>query len=370
MDVNFGKRPPFTIGVEEEFQLVDRTSYELVSRFDEIEEELNREVEVKPELVQSVLEVATHVHGSVPEAIEEARSLRRRIAEAAAGSGTLVVGAGTHPFSRYEHQDVTEKERYRDLLHEMQWIGQREVIFGLHVHVGLSTGQEAISVAGALRTWLPELLALSANSPFWLGRDTGLASTRSKVFDAFPRSGLPPAYASFEEWEEAMDRAQRLGFFDDYTYIWWDLRLHPTLGTIEIRICDGQTRLTSVAGIVALVQCLVALLSDRYEREGALPIQPRLLVGENKWRAVRYGLDATLVDLDRDESRTAREAVLDLVERAEPYAARLGCVDELAEVERICARGNGADEQRACFEREGNLLAVVKTLSELTAEGV
>ncbi len=275
MDVNFGKRPPFTIGVEEEFQLVDRTSYELVSRFDEIEEELDRSVEVKPELVQSVLEVATHVHGSVPEAIEEARDLRRRIADAARESGTLVVGAGTHPFSRYEHQDVTDKERYRDLLHEMQWIGQREVIFGLHVHVGLSTGQEAVSVAGALRTWLPELLALSANSPFWLGRDTGLASTRSKVFDAFPRSGLPPAYASFEEWEEAMERAQRLGFFDDYTYIWWDLRLHPTLGTIEIRICDGQTRLASVAGIVALVQCLVAMLSDRFEREGALAIQPR-----------------------------------------------------------------------------------------------
>src|SRR3954470_7442746 len=325
MTVNFGRRQPFTIGVEEEFQLVDATSGELVSRFDEVEEALRRDVEVKPELLKSVLEVATHVHTSVPEAIDESRELRRRVAEAAAESGTLVVSAGTHPFSRYEHQQVTEQERYLDLIDRMRWVAEREVIFGLHVHVGLSSGHEAVAVANALRTWLPELLTLSTNSPFWQARDTGLASTRSKIFDSFPRSGIPPAFSSFEEWELTMERGARLGFFDDYTYVWWDLRLHPKLGTIEIRVCDAQARLASTAAIVALVQCLTALLAGRYDRDGALPIQPVMLIAENKWRAVRYGLDADLVDLERDVERPARDAILELVEQAAPYARRLGC---------------------------------------------
>jgi carboxylate-amine ligase len=369
LEINFGKRQPFTIGVEEEFQLVDETSWQLVSRFDEVEEELGRGV-VQPELLQSVLEVATHVHTSVPQAIEEARDLRRAVATAAAQSGTRVVSAGTHPFSRYEHQEVTEQARYLELVDRMRWVAEREVIFGLHVHVGLSSAHEAVAVANALRGWLPELLALSANSPFWQARDTGLASTRSKIFDAFPRSGIPPAFSSFEEWELTIDRAVRLGFFDDYTWVWWDIRLAPQLGTIEVRVCDAQTRLGSTAAIVALVQSLVALLADRYEREGVLPIQPAMLIAENKWRAVRYGLDADLVDLERDEELPAREAILALVERAAPFARRLGCTRELAEVERICRRGNGADEQRKNHERDGTLLAVVRTLSELTAEDV
>jgi carboxylate-amine ligase len=371
MEINFGRREqPFTIGVEEEFQLVDEHTGELVSRYDEVEEEIGHEVEVKQELLKSTLEVATHVHANVPEAIEEARSLRGAILQAAAERGTRVVSAGTHPFSRYEHQEVTEGERYETILEEMQWIGRREVIFGLHVHIGLSSGHEAVAVAGAMRTWLPELLALSVNSPFWQGRDTGLASTRSKIFDAFPRSGIPPAFSSFEEWELTMERGARLGFFADETFIWWDLRLHPRLGTIEIRVCDAQTRLESVAAIVALVQSLVALLSEQYEREGALSIQPVMLVSENKWRAVRYGLDTDLVDLEHDTERPAREAVLELVERAEPYARRLGCAEELAGVAAIAARGTGADEQRATLAEEGTLLAVVRRLSEQTAEGV
>ena len=222
----------------------------------------------------------------------------------------------------------------------------------------------------ALRTWLPELLALSANSPFWHARDTGLASTRIKVFDAFPRSGLPPAFSSFEEFELLIDRGVKTGSFEDYTFIWWDLRPHPKLGTIEIRVCDGQTRLESLAGLVALVQSLAATLAERHERDGALPIQPVTLIGENKWRAARYGLDAELIDLERDQVRPAREAALELVELAEPAARRLGCEDELAEIERLCARGSGADEQRRVEEEEGSLLAVAKWLAEQTVAEV
>jgi glutamate---cysteine ligase / carboxylate-amine ligase len=369
MDVNFGRSAPFSIGVEEEFQLLSPESYELVSRFDEVAEAAGDE-RVKPELLQSVLEVATGVAPNVPEAIEEARELRARLYDAAAERGTLIASAGTHPFSRYEHQDVTEEPRYVGLLEKMQWIAERELIFGLHVHVGMRSGDEAIWVANALRTWLPELLALSANSPFWQGRDTGLASTRIKVFDPFPRSGLPPTFASFADFEALVERGIKTGSFPDYTYIWWDLRPHPRLGTLEVRICDAQTRIDSVAAIVALVQSLAATLAERYGRDGSLPIQPITLVAENKWRAARYGLDADLIWLERDEERPAREALRHLVELAEPAACRLGCARELALVEDVLSRGTGADEQRRVYAETESLLAVAQFLARTTTEAL
>jgi glutamate---cysteine ligase / carboxylate-amine ligase len=313
-----------------------------------------------------VVEVATHVAGSVAEAIEDARGLRATLRDAAAERGAVIASAGTHPFSRWEHQDISEHERYQELLSEMRWVAEREVIFGLHVHVGLPGADEAIAVANGLRTWLPELLALSANSPFWLGRDTGLASTRTKIFETFPRSGIPPAFASFEEFELLVDRAVKTGSFSDYTYIWWDLRPHPKLGTIEIRIPDAQTRLESVAGLVALVQSLVATLAEGFERGEKPQLQPVTLVSENKWRAARDGLSGKLIDLERDEERPARQAVLALVERAEPAARQLGCREELSEVERLVERGTGADEQRQVYEETGSLLAVVQWLAETT----
>src|SRR5919197_1539537 len=203
----------------------------------------------------------------------------------------------------------------------MQWVAERELIFGLHVHVGMRSGDEAIWVANALRTWLPELLALSANSPFWQGRDTGLASTRIKVFEPFPRSGLPPTFAS-------------------------------------------------VAALVALVQSLAATLAERHEREGSLPIQPITLISENKWRATRYGLDADLIWLERDEERPAREALRHLVELVEPAARRLGCAAELALVEDVLRRGTGADEQRRVHADGESLLAVARFLARTTIEGL
>ena len=307
---------------------------------------------------------------SVGEAIEDARGLRATLRDAAAERGAVIAGAGTHPFSRWEHQEVTEHERYRALLEEMRWVAEREVIFGLHVHVGVASADEAIAVASGLRTWLPELLALSANSPYWHGRDTGLASTRTKIFETFPRSGLPPAFASFEEFELLVERAVKTGSMPDYTFIWWDLRPHPKLGTLEVRIPDAQTRLESVAGIVALVQSLVATLADGFERGEKPQIQPVTLINENKWRAARDGLNGLLIDLERDEERPAGDAVLALVERAEPAAGRLGCREELAEVERLVQRGTGADEQRRVYEETGSLLAVAQWLAERTSAGL
>ncbi|MGH3060978.1 MAG: carboxylate-amine ligase, partial [Gaiellaceae bacterium] len=237
MEQNFGKGRPFSLGVEEEFQIVGRESHELVSRIDEIlsevEDEEEHEGRFKPELLQSVVEVATNVAGSVDEAMEDLKGLRARLRDAAAERDALIASAGTHPFSRYEHQEVTDRPRYLELLEDMRWVAERELIFGLHVHVGLDSPDTAIACANAARTFLPELLAFSVNSPFWQARPTGLASTRTKVFEAFPRSGLPPAFSSYEEFELLVERGVRTNSFPDYTYIWWDLRPHPRLGTIE-----------------------------------------------------------------------------------------------------------------------------------------
>jgi carboxylate-amine ligase len=370
VDVNYGTSRPFSLGVEEEFQLLNGESFELSSRFDEVLEAAGGDERIKPELMQSVIEVATHVASNVEEAIEDARGLRRQLRNAAAEGGTLIASAGTHPFSRYEHQDVTDQPRYRELIEAMAWVAERELIFGLHVHVGLRSAQEAIAVCNTMRTWLPELLALSANSPFWHGRDTGLASTRIKIFETFPRSGLPPSFSSFEEFELLVERGIKTGCFQDYTYIWWDLRPHPKLGTIELRICDGQTRLQSVAAIVALTQSLVATLAERFEEGRPLPSQPITLVNENKWRAARYGLETDLVDLEHDEERSAREAVMALVDLAESAARRLGCATELESVEHMLARGTGSEEQRNVYDDAGNLLAVAHWLAEQTVAGL
>ena len=263
MEHHFGRGRPFSLGVEEEFQLVGRESFELVSRVDEIlsevEDEEEHEGRVKHELLQSVVEVATNVAGSVDEAMEDLGGLRARLREAAAERDALIASAGTHPFSRYEHQEVTDRPRYQELAEDIRWVAERELIFGLHVHVGIDSPETAIACTNGVRTFLPELLALSANSPFWQSRPTGLASTRVKIFDMFPRSGLPPAFSSWAEFERMVERGIATNAFEDATFIWWDVRPHPKLGTVEVRMPDAQTRLDSVRALVALSQSLVAM---------------------------------------------------------------------------------------------------------------
>jgi glutamate---cysteine ligase / carboxylate-amine ligase len=314
--------------------------------------------------------VATKVSGTVGEALEDLTRLRGRLRDVAEDSGSLIASAGTHPFSRYEHQDVTERPRYRDLIDAMRWVAERELIFGLHVHVGLDSPDKAIACANAARTFLPELLALSVNSPFWQARPTGLCSTRSKVFDSFPRSGLPPAFSSFEEFELLVDRAVRTNSFDDYTYIWWDLRPHPRLGTIEFRVFDAQTRMESVAVLVALTQSLVATLAEAWERGEELSIQPITLIAENKWRAARRGLGAELIDLEHDTERPAAEALRALADRCTPAARRLCCARELEALESVLGRGSGAGEQLRIYEETESLLAVAQWLARETVRGI
>jgi carboxylate-amine ligase len=364
VDHAFGESAPFSLGIEEEFQLLSAESYELVPRFDEIAQAAGDE-RVRRELMTSVLEAATGIHERVSDAMVEVREIRGLLRDAAEAGGALIASAGTHPFSRWEHQEITDTPRYQGVVDKLRWVAERVAIFGLHVHVGINSADTAVKIATALRTWLPELLALSTNSPYWQGRDTGLASTRSQVFDTMPRSGLPPRLEAFAEFEQLIGRGAAAGFFPDYTYVWWDVRPHPKLGTIELRVCDAQTRLASVAGIAALTQSLALTLA-----ENPVPAQPRTLIAENKWRAARYGLDARLVDLAHDRERSAREAVRELVELATPAAERLGCSAELIEVEAVVQRGSGADEQRGVHDAEGGLLGVARWVADETVRGV
>ena len=370
METNFGWSTPYSVGLEEEFQLVRAESYGLVSRIEEILSAFEGEpVEprIKPELHQSVVETSTKISGSVAEAVDDLVDLRARLRRAAADDGTLIVSAGTHPFSRYDDQEVTERPRYTGLRESLGWLAERQLIFGLHVHVGVGSADKAIACADGLRSFLPELVALAANSPFWQGRDTGLASARVKLSEALPRTGLPPALGSFAEFERLVELGVRTGCFPDYTHIWWDVRPHPRLGTIEIRICDGQTRIENVAALAALIQSLVATLGSAFECDEEIAASPDLLLEENRWRALRDGLDARLIDLGGDGERPAADAIRELVERCAPAAEALGCAEELELVEEILARGNGADEQRRLYEETGSLLAVARRLAEETA---
>jgi glutamate---cysteine ligase / carboxylate-amine ligase len=364
MEHRFGRSKPFTIGIEEEYQLISAESHELVPRFDEIAEEAADE-RVRQELMTSVLEAATGVHETVASAVDEVREIRRRLADAAGRRNALIASAGTHPFSRWEHQEITDTPRYQGVVEELRWVAEQVAIFGLHVHVAVPSPDTAAAVTTALRTYVPELLALSASSPYWQGHATGLCSTRSKVFETMPRSGLPPRLDSFAAFEKLVRRGVEAGFFEDYTYLWWDVRPHPNLGTVEVRAFDAQTRIESVAAIVALTRCLVAAFTEH-----APAPQPRLFIDENKWRAARYGLDADLVDPARDTERPAREAIRELLSWSEASAGKLGCADELAEVERILERGNGADEQRRAREETGSLLGVAQWLAAQTVAGV
>ena len=361
---SYGESTPYSIGVEEEFQLIHPDTYDLVQRVDEVLEQASLDdlEQIKRELMQSVVETATRVCANTAEAAADVTTLRRRVAELAANSGALIASAGTHPFARYEFQKISNVERYKQIIDRLQWIARRELIFGLHVHVGIGSPDKAMYVLNHIRAYLPELLALSANSPFWQGRATGLQSSRSKIFDSFPRSGLPPTFASYAEWDALMHRSARLGVLEDYTFIWWDARLHPKFGTVEIRVCDAQTRVSDSLALAALIQGVCAWLGEQYDLGVQRDIPPLMLVGENKWNAARYGLDGEFIDFETDTVIPTLEAVSRLIERAAPYMNDLGSAEEFAALDSLLIR-NGATRQLDCHAETGSLVSVGRMLA-------
>ena len=373
LDHRFGQGPAYTLGVEEEYMLLDGESFDLVQRIDTVLAAFvghEDEARMKPELMQSVLEVATPVCRNAGDADRELRRLRRAVRDIAAENGLRMGSAGTHPFSLFERQRITARDRYRALVDQMQYVARRELIFGLHVHVAVDDPDKAINVVNGLLVDLPILLGLSASSPFWRGEPTGLASTRQPIFAAFPRSGPPPRFRDYEDYAEVIGYLEHTGCIADYTHIWWDIRPHPNLGTVEIRICDSVTRVEDAVAIAAFCQALVKLYSEQFEEDGEVPSYHRLLTTENKWLAVRYGLQAPLMDLAT--RRRNRVAAAQLVRRRlrelEPHARELGSERELEGVQEILRRGNGSDRQLRVYNANRDIVEVAREIAEATEE--
>jgi len=299
---------------------------------------------------------------------QQLRVLRSYVCEVARGRGMRVGSAGTHPFSLFERQRITAKDRYRAMVDRMQYIARRELIFGLHIHVAVDDPEKAIHVVNGLIGHLAELVALSASSPFWRGEPTGLHSSRHMVYAALPRSGPPPRFRNYADYAEVVGQLERTGCIADYTHIWWDIRLHPRLGTIEIRICDAVTKLEDVVALTALCQALVKHYSERFDAGEEIDSYHRILTSENKWLAARYGLQAPIMDLAT--RRRNRVPVAQLVRRTlkmvEPHARELGSERELAGVEEILRRGNGADSQLHVFNANRDIVEVVREIANAT----
>ncbi|MGI9047941.1 MAG: glutamate--cysteine ligase [Rubrobacteraceae bacterium] len=365
MPIEFNASADYTLGVEEELHIVDAATGELVPKIEEIMARLPEDLAefVSYELFQSVLETKTPPCSTVADAERHLREMRSRVGSWAASCGASLASAGTHPFSRYKDQKITDQERYRYVIETLRWIAEREVIFGQHVHVGVPGPEEAIQAHNRLSEYAPLLLALSANSPYWQGMDTGFESTRVKIFETFPRAGLPPAFPDYAAFENYIDRLVEAGAMDDYTFCWWDVRPHPKFGTIELRILDSQTSLKAVSALTALTQCIVARslednVSDApYDRD---------IAEENKWRAARHGMNAIFYDATEKVSFPAKDMARALVDELKPRARDLGCESELVDVLDLVEDGTGSNHQREVYEQSEDFLDVVAYLIEGT----
>jgi len=357
--------PNYTIGIEEELMILDADTLSLVNAIESLLEGQADE-RVKPELMESVLEIATSPQRNVAEAGVELRALRAQVAAAAAARGLTIGAAGTHPFARWEEQRIVARDRYRDLVSDLRFVARQELLFGQHVHVGLDDREKAIHVANGMRVHLPVLLALSANSPFWRGDATGLASTRMPIFRAFPRVGIPPTYADWDDYAAKIAFMVESRVIEDYTYLWYDVRPHPRLGTVEVRVMDAQTRVEHTLALAALIQAMVKELAEHFEAGKRLTLYPHQMVDENKWLAARHGLDGELVDLPSRERVPTRALARRLLDRLRPHAEQLGSAAELAGVEDLLERGNGAARQLVVHEANHDLREVVAEIAAAT----
>lgn len=358
--------PSYTIGIEEELMILDAGSLELVNAIEAMLEAADSE-QVKPELMESVLEIATPPAPDAAGAGRELRRLRTQVREAAAGKGLAIGAAGTHPFAMWEEQRIVSRPRYRDLVSDLRFVARQELLFGQHVHVGLGDRETAIHVANGMRVHLPVLLALSANSPFWRADATGLASTRTPIFRALPRVGIPPLYRDWADYEATIEFMVEARVVEDYTFLWHDVRPHPNLGTVEIRVMDVQTRPEHAIGIAALIQAMVKELAEHHEAGGRLTPFPHQMIDENKWLATRHGLEGELVDLPSRERVATRDLVRRLLDRLLPHAEELGSAAELGGIEDLLERGCGAARQRVVYEANHDLHEVVAEIVAATA---
>ena len=348
--------------------ILDADRLDLAQRIDTILDAVPPQLpgEVKPELMQSVLEVATEPCPDVATAGRQLAALRAEVSRIAERQGLLIGASGTHPFARWEDQEIVPQERYLELAEELGWVARRELIFGTHVHVGITGPEKAVYIADGIRGYIPALLGLSANSPFWRGSATGMMSSRTPVFRAFPRVGVPPHYGSWEIYSRRVELMVSAGAIEDYTYMWWDVRPHPRLGTVEVRVFDQQTRLDHTIALSALVVSLAHRLSAGFDRTEPMVEYPTELIDDNKMRAAMRGIDAQLVDFRRGRPVAAREMVREILDELREHAEELGCEAELGGIADLCRDGTGASAQLAIHERDPDLRALTRELAART----
>jgi len=362
----------FTLGIEEEFQIVDPHTRELRSHVSEILEEGRMLLgeQIKPEMIQSMIEVGTGICKDIQEARRDITNLRSILSALVRKKGLEIVAAGTHPFSHWQDQKIFENARYELIVEENQMIARSLLTFGLHVHVGVPDPERRIQIMNAVRYSLPHVLALSTSSPFWLGVHTGLKSYRSEIFTRFPRTGIPDHFESYSSFQRYVELLIETGCIDNGRKIYWDVRPHPFFPTLEFRICDIPTRVDDTIAIAALFQALVAKLNKLLEQNLTFRLHHKMLIEENKWRAVRYGLDGKMIDFGKGKEAPVRDLIRELLEFVDDVVDELGSRKEIEHIYTILERGTSADEQLRVWRETSDVKAVVDLLIERTMENV
>lgn len=362
----------FTLGIEEEFQIIDPETRELRSHIAQILEDgkLLLAENVKPEMHQSVVEMGTDVCKDINEAREQVTKLRRNLANLAKKKNLRIAAAGTHPFSHWKDQRITSDPRYKTIVMDMQQVARANLIFGLHVHVGVNDRETALHIMNAARYFLPHIFALSTNSPFWLGRNTGFKSYRSKVFDRFPRTGIPDYFNSIEEYDNFVNLLVKTNCIDNAKKIWWDIRAHPVFNTLEFRICDIPMRVDETIVLAAIMQAVVAKLHKLIKQNLGFRLYRRALIAENKWRAARYGIEGKLIDFGKKTEVPYSNLIQELLDFVDDVVDELGSREELKYVNKILEMGTGADRQLAIWEQSYDTKSVVDYIIDETHYGL
>ncbi len=362
----------FTLGIEEEFQLIDPESRGLRSHIHHLLEDEDGPFtdQIKPELHQSVIELGTHICQDIQDARREVTRLRTDLARLARRKNLTIAAAGTHPFSHWEDQKITASPRYKEIVEDLQQIARANLIFGLHVHVGIDDRERAIHVMNAVRYFLPHIFALSTNSPFWQGRNTGLKSYRSKIFDRFPRTGIPDHFQSLSEYENYIKLLVKTRCIDNAKKIWWDIRMHPFFNTLEFRICDVPMRVDETIALAALIQAVTVKLYKLLGKNLGFRLYRRLLINENKWRAARYGITGKLIDFGKQEEVPCVALIHELLEFVDDVVDELGSRQEIGYVHEILRHGTGADRQLEVWNQSNDMKTVVDYIVEETHHGL
>jgi glutamate---cysteine ligase / carboxylate-amine ligase len=363
---------PFTLGIEEEFQLIDPETRDLRSHVQHLLDtgEGILKDQLKPELHQSVIEVGTSICEDIAEARREVVALRGNLAALARKNGLAIAAAGTHPFAHWRDQKITVSPRYKEIIEDLQQVARANLIFGLHVHVGVDDREHAIHIMNAARYFLPHIFALSTNSPFWQGRNTGFKSYRSKIFDRFPRTGIPDYFASLAEYDNYLKLLVKTHCIDNGKKIWWDIRMHPFFDTLEFRICDVPMRVDETIALAALIQAVTVKLSKLIRQNLGFRLYRRILISENKWRAARYGITGKLIDFGKQEEVDCTALVHELLEFVDDVVDELGSRKEVEYIHEILRLGTGADRQLEAWYQSNSFASVVDHIIEETHLGL